>query len=61
MNQAAPLATASTRKILGVIFTLAALVLGVVVMLSKVGSKDFKYFVGGAIIALCLALASLLL
>lgn len=59
MSQVAP--NPGTRKILGVIFTLVALVLGVVVMLSKVDSKDFKYFVGGAIVALCLAVASLLL
>jgi hypothetical protein len=51
----------STRKILGVIFTLAAIALGIAVTLTQVTGKDFKYFVGGAIIALCLALASLLL
>lgn len=60
MNQTV-VGSASTRKVLGVIFTLAALVLGIIVMLTKVTNKDFKYFVGGAIIALCLALASLLL
>lgn len=59
MSQVAP--APSTRKILGVIFTLAAIVLAVIVMVSKVDGKDFKYFVGGAIIAACLALASLLL
>jgi hypothetical protein len=51
----------STRKILVVIFTLVALVLGIIVMLTKVTNKDWKYYVGGAIVALCLALTSLLL
>jgi preprotein translocase subunit SecG len=56
-----PARNPTVRTVLGVIFALAAMVLGVVVLLSSAGGKDVKYYIGGGLVAASLAIFALLL